>query len=152
MGTVRVVIKLERRKWSFIAGNAIADFLDRRSDDGRRVLGMTEFEMHTAADVLQLEHGTSPGGAGDGDLDGLRAELGMAGEQGFTSAEKHGGVAMMHGLNLENSGGWKVVEKNAAFDFRLDDTAVDLVRQIGMRIEHRGYAGQLSGHRVLGFW
>jgi hypothetical protein len=47
---------------------------------------VTELEVHATADVLQLEHGASPGRTGDGDLDGLGAELGMAGEQGFAAA------------------------------------------------------------------
>ena len=100
---------------------------------------MAEFEVHAAADVLQLEHGASPGGAGDGDLHGLGAELGVAGEHGFAAAEEHGGVAVMHGLNAENSGRGKIVEKNSAFDFGLDDAAVDFVGEVGVGAKHTNY-------------
>jgi len=73
--------------------------------------------VHAAADILQLEHGASPGGTGDGDVNGLGAEFGMAGEQSFAAAEKHGGVTVMHGLDFEDGRRGKVVEKNSAFDF-----------------------------------
>src|SRR5579864_8488013 len=82
------------------SGLAIANFLDGGGDDGSRVLRVTEFKVHAAANVLQLEHGASPGGAGDGDLNWLGTEFGMAGEQGLATAQKDGGVAVVHGLNL----------------------------------------------------
>jgi hypothetical protein len=34
---------------------------------------------------------------------------------------------MVQSLNLEHCGGRKVIEKHPAFDFRLDDAAVDFV-------------------------
>jgi len=117
-------------------GVGVADFLDGRGDDGGVVFGVVKFEVHAAAYVLELEHGASPGGAGDGDVNWVRAEFGMAGDESVTAAEQDGGVAMMHGLNVEDGGGGKVVEKNAAFDFRLDDGVVDVIREIGMRGEH----------------
>jgi hypothetical protein len=43
----------------------------------------------------------------------------------------------MHGLNAKNGGRRKIVEKNSALDFRLDDAAVDFVGEVGMRAEHR---------------
>ena len=92
--------------------------------------------MHAAADELELEHGASPGGAGDGNMDGLGTELRMAGEQGFAAAEEHRGVAVVQGLNLQDGGGRKVVEKNSAFDFGLDDAAVDFVGEVGVRVKH----------------
>jgi hypothetical protein len=95
----------------------VADFLDGRGDDGGGVFGVAEFEVHAAAYVLQLEHGASPGGTGDGDLNGLGAEFGMAGEKSFAAAEKHGGVAVMQGLDFEDCRGREVVEENSAFDF-----------------------------------
>lgn len=119
-----------------ILPNSVADFLDGRSDDGSGILGMAELEVHAAADILELEHGASPSGAGDGDLHRLGAKFGMAGNQGFTAAEKNSGVAMVHSLDFENGGGRKIAEKNSAFDFRLDDAAVYFISQVGVGVKH----------------
>jgi hypothetical protein len=43
---------------------------------------------------------------------------------------------MVHGLDVENRGGRKIVEKDSAFDFGLDDGVVDVVGEIGVRREH----------------
>ena len=102
-------------------------------------MGVAEFEVHAAADVLQLEHGASPGGTGDGDLYGLRAELRVARQKSFAAAEEHGGVAVVHRLNAKNGVRWKIVEKNSTLDFRLDDAAVDFVGEVGMRTKHANY-------------
>ena len=108
-------------------GLGVADFLDGRRDDGSGVFGVTEFEVHAAADVLQLEHGASPGGTGNGDLHGAGAEFGMTGDEGIAAAEKNGGVAVVKSLDFEDGGGREIVKKNAAFDFGLDDGVVDVV-------------------------
>src|SRR6266446_593253 len=97
---------------------------------------MVKFEVHAAADVLELEHGASPGGAGNGDLNRVRAEFGMAGDEGIAAAEQDGGVAVVHGLDVEDGGGREIVEKDSTFDFGLDDGAVDVIGQIGVRSEH----------------
>ena len=60
----------------------------------------------------------------------------MAGDKSFAAAQKHSRVAVVHGLDFEDRRGRKIVEKNAAFDFRLDDAAVDFIRQIGVRVKH----------------
>ena len=112
-------------------GLAVANFLDGGGDDGSGVLGMAEFEVHAAAYVLKLEHGASPGGAGDGDLDGLGTEFGMAGEKSFAAAKQHGGVAVVQRLNLEDGGRRKIAEVDTTLDFRLDDAAVHFVRELG---------------------
>ena len=114
----------------------VADFLDGRGDDGGVVFGVVKFEMHAASDVLELEHGASPGGTGDGDLNWVGTEFGVAGDEGVAAAEEHGGVAVVEGLDVENGGGWEIVEKYSAFDFGLDDGVVDVVRQVGVRGEH----------------
>jgi len=119
------------------ADDIVANFLDRRGDDGSGIEGVTKLEVHAAANVLQLEHGTSPGGTGDGDLHGLGTEFGMTGEQGFAAAEQDGDITVMHGLDFEDGGGRKVVEENAAFDFGLDDAAIHFVGQVGVGIKHR---------------
>ena len=105
----------------------VADFLDGRGDDGSVIFGMAKFEVHAAAYVLKFEHGTTPSGTGDGDLDWVGAEFGMAGKQRFTASQKNGSVAVVKGLDLEDGGGRKIVEKDAAFDFGLDDGVVDVV-------------------------
>ena len=97
---------------------------------------MAKFEVHAAAYVLELEHGTSPGGTGDGYLNGVGTEFGMAGDESVAAAEQNGGVAVVHGLNVEDGGGRKIVEENSAFDFRLDDGVVDVIREVGMRVKH----------------
>ena len=125
-----------RAEFEGVSWACIADFLDGRRDDGSGIFGVAEFQVHAAADVLQLEHGAAPGGAGNRDLHRLGAEFGMAGEQRFAAAQKHGGVAVVHGLDLEDGGRRKVVEKNSAFDFRLDDAAVHFVSQVGVRVKH----------------
>jgi hypothetical protein len=117
-------------------GSVVADFLDGAGDDGGVVSGVAEFEVHAAADVLEFEHGTSPGGAGDGDLHGAGTEFGMAGDESITAAEKHGGIDVVESFDFENGGGRKIVEKNSAFDFGLDDGVIDAVGQIGVRGKH----------------
>src|SRR5271163_3056132 len=109
-------------------GLGVADFLDRGGDDGGVVFGMVKFEVHAAAYVLELEHGASPGGAGDGYLNGVGTEFRMAGDESVAAAEKNGGVAVVHGLDVENGGGWEILEKDSALDFGLDDGVVDFIR------------------------
>src|SRR5450432_107392 len=70
----------------FVALDAVADFLDGRGNDGGGVLGVSEFEVHAAADILQLEHRAAPGGTGNGDLNGLGTEFGMTGDESFAAA------------------------------------------------------------------
>ena len=88
---------------------------------------MAKFEVHAASYELELEHGTSPGGSGDGDLNWVGTKFRMAGDESVAAAEQNGGVAMVKSLDVENGGGREIVEKNAAFDFGLDDVVVDFV-------------------------
>jgi hypothetical protein len=60
----------------------------------------------------------------------------VAGNHGLTATQKHSGVAVVHGLNVEHSGGGKVVEKDSAFDLGLDDGAVNVISEVGVRDEH----------------
>ena len=80
-------------------------------------MGMAEFEVHAAADVLEFEHGASPSRTGDGNLHGLGTKLGMARDESLATAEEYGCVAVMHGLNFQDCGGREIFEKNSAFDF-----------------------------------
>ena len=110
----------------------VADFLDGAGDDGGGIFGVVKFEVHAASDVLQFEHGASPGGTGDADQNGLGAKLGMAGKQGQIFIQHDGGVAMILGLNFEHGRGGKIFQENAAFHFRLNDVAIYFVAEIGV--------------------
>jgi hypothetical protein len=125
----------------------VADFLDGGCDDGGVVLGVAKLEVHTAADVLELKHGASPGGTGDGDVNRVGAKFGMAGDESVTAAEQDGGVTMVKRLNVEDGRWREIVEKNSALDFRSDDGIVNFVREVGVRGEH----GESLGDRVMGF-
>jgi hypothetical protein len=114
----------------------VANFLDGRGDDWRVVLGVMKFKMHAAAYVLELEHGASPGGAGDGYLNWVGTKLRMAGNHGMAAAEQDGGVAVVESLDFQNGGGREVVEKNSAFDFGLNDGVIHVIGQVGVRDEH----------------
>ncbi len=97
---------------------------------------MVKFQMHAASNVLEFEHGTAPGGTGNGDLHRTGTEFGMSREESFTAAEKNGRIAVMQSLNFKDGRGWEIVQKNSSFDFGLHDSAVDLVGQVRMRSEH----------------
>ena len=117
-------------------GRGVADFLDGRSDNRGGVFGVVKFQVHAASDVLEFQHGASPCGAGDGDVNGVRTKFGMAGDESFAASEEDGGVAMMQGLDVKDRGGREFVEKDSAFDFGLDDGVVDGIGEIRMRAEH----------------
>jgi hypothetical protein len=51
----------------------------------------------------------------------------MTGDEGVVAPEKNGGVAVVESLDFKDGGGWQIVKKNSAFDFGLDDGAVDVV-------------------------
>src|SRR5579863_5450933 len=55
----------------------VANFLDGRSDNRRGVLRMPKLQVHASAHILKLEHGSTPGGTRDRDLDRFRTELRM---------------------------------------------------------------------------
>jgi hypothetical protein len=116
--------------------SGVADFLDGGRDDGGGVFGVAEFQVHAAAYILELEHGATPGGTSDGDVNWVGAKFGMAGEKSIVASEQDGGVAVMKSLNVEDGGRREIVEKNSTFDFGLDDGVVDVVGEIGVRDEH----------------
>ena len=97
---------------------------------------VVKFQVHATADVLEFEHGAAPGGASDGYMDWVRTEFWMAGEESVAASEKDRGVAVVHGLDVEHGGGRKVVEKDSALDLRLDDGAVNVISEVGVRSEH----------------
>ena len=109
---------------------------------------VAEFEVHATTNVLELEHGASPGRAGDGHLDRLGTEFGMSGQKSFAAAKQHGGVAVVQGLNLQDGGWRKIAEIDPAFDLRLDDAPVHSIGEIGVRTKHgrdRTLAYRVSG-------
>jgi hypothetical protein len=114
----------------------VADFLDARGDDGGGIFGVVKFEVHAASYVFELEHGASPGGTGDGDVNRVGTEFGMAGDESVAASEKNGGVAVVEGLNVKNGGRREIVEKDSTFDFGLDDGVVNVVGEVGVRGEH----------------
>jgi hypothetical protein len=107
---------------------------------------VVKFEVHAAPNVLQFEHGTSPGGSRDGDLNRVGTEFRMAREERVTAPEQNSGVAVMHGLNVQDGSRREIVEKNSPFDLRLDDGVVNIVGEIGMRAKH-----DWAWIRVMGF-
>jgi hypothetical protein len=92
--------------------------------------------MHAAPYVLELEHGASPGGTGDGNLNRAGTKFGMAGKESIVASQENGSVAVVQSLNVKHGGRREIVEKNSTFYFRLDDGVVDFVREIGVRGEH----------------
>ena len=77
--------------------------------------------------------------------------------ESFASAEKYSGIAVVHGLDLKNCVWRKIVQKNAAFNFRLDDPAVDFIRQVGVGVKHTddreiGYPVSETSTRALEGW
>lgn len=113
-----------------------ADFLNLRGDDGRAVLGVMKLQMHAAADVAKLEHGASPRRAGDRYLHWLRTILRVSRNQRRTVAQKLRRIEVMPRTNMKHGVGRQTFEKYASLDFGLDDVAIDLVPQVGMRREH----------------
>jgi len=107
---------------------------------------VVKFQVHPTANVLEFEHGASPRGASDGHMDWVRTEFWMAGEKSVAASKENGSVAVVHGLDVENGGGWKVAEKDSAFDLGLDDGVVHVVSEIGVRSEHGA-----AWIRVMGF-
>ena len=139
VGAVGAGVEFEGWELDFVADtlpNAVADFLDGRSNDGGGVLGVPKFEVHATADILQLEHGAAPGGTGDRDLHRLGTKFGMAGDKRLTAAEQHGGIAVVHGLNLQDGRGGQIIDEDSAFDFRAHDAAVHFVGEVGMGVKH----------------
>jgi hypothetical protein len=81
----------------------------------------------------------------------------MARQESFASSEKHSGVAVVHGLDLKNCVWRKIVQKNATFNFRLDDPAVNFIRQVGVGVKHTddreiGYPVSGTATRALRSW
>ena len=96
--------------------------------------------MHSAPDVLELEHGATPGGTGDRDMNRTGTEFGMAGDESVAASEEHGGVAVVKSLDFEDGRRREIVEEDATFDLRLDDGAVNVIGKVGVGREHIGKA------------
>ena len=63
----------------------------------------------------------------------------MPGNERVAASQQYCRVAVMHGLNLQNSRRGEVFQEHAALDFRLDDAAVYVIAQVWMGREHAGY-------------
>jgi len=131
----------------------LADFSDRRSDNRRPKFWMAKFQAHAAADEALLQHGASPGRAGDCDQNRLRTILWMPRKQHGAFALQNCGIAMMLRLDLQDGIGRQVFEKHAAFNFRLDDAVVHLITEVGVGREDRRLVHEEispDGHSVRG--
>jgi hypothetical protein len=51
----------------------------------------------------------------------------MTREQSFAASEEHSRIAVMKSLDFEDRRWRKIVEKDSAFDFRLNNGVVDVV-------------------------
>src|ERR1700679_3832233 len=114
----------------------VADVLNRRGNDRRWILWVMKLQMHAAPHKLQLQHGAAPGRARDCNQNRLRTKLRMPGYHRVVAAQKHGPVAMVHGLNFKHGRRRQIVQEHAPFNLRLDDAAVDLIAQIGVGGKH----------------
>ena len=138
-------VEFHGRQLGLAGPHAVANLLDGRGHNRSGVFGVAKLEMHAAPDVLQLEHGAAPGGSGDGNLHRFGAEFRVTREQGFAAAKQDSGVAVVQGLNLEDSRGRKVVQEHSTFDLRLNDAAVYFVREVWVRTKH-------TNNRPLEYW
>jgi hypothetical protein len=64
----------------------------------------------------------------------------MTGDESVAASEEHRGVAVVESLDFEDGGRREIVEEDATFDFRLDDGAVNVIREVGVGREHIGKA------------
>lgn len=102
-----------------------------------------KFQVHAAADVMGLQHGTAPGGSGDSDKDRLGTILRVSGEQGLATIEHDGGIAVVLGANFQHGRRRQIVEVDATFNFRLHDVAIHFVAEVVVRRESGGQARQV---------
>ncbi|MCU1301350.1 MAG: hypothetical protein JWQ87_1634 [Candidatus Sulfotelmatobacter sp.] len=107
---------------------------------------MVKFQVHAASDVLEFQHGAAPGRTGDRDMNGIRTKFRMPGEESIAASEQNGRVTVMHRLDVKNRRGRKVMKKDSAFNFGLDNRVVNFVGEICVRGEH-----DRTGIRVMGF-
>ena len=94
--------------------------------------------MHAAANEVFLQHAAAPGGAVNARGRGLGAEHGVAGDPGFVPALADDGVDPILGFDLKHCAGREVMQMDAAFDLGLNQLAVDVVAQVGVRRKERG--------------
>ena len=64
---------------------------------------------------------------------GLRAKYRMARDQGLVPAFVQNGIKAILGSNFEDGSRGKIVKMDTTFDLGLDDVAVDVIAQIGVR-------------------
>src|SRR5580658_625480 len=95
-----------------------------------------KLQMHAPPHKLQLQHGPAPGRARDRNQNRLGTKLRMPRNHRIAAAQKHGPVAMVHGLNFEHRRWRQIVQEYSPLNLRLDDAAVDLIAQIGVGGKH----------------
>src|SRR5215469_7529228 len=111
---------------------ALPDVLNTRGDNRCLILRVTKLQVHSSTDEASLQHGTSPSRACDCDHDGLRAVLWMPRNQHRVVDQEYCRIAVVLGLNLEHGIRREILKKHSSFNFRLDDTAVYFVAEVGM--------------------
>lgn len=93
---------------------------------------MAELETHAATDEAGFEHRSAPSGSVDGDRNGLGAKYRMARDQRLVPTFIKNGVKAIFGSNLQDRSRGKIVKMDTAFNFGLDDVAVDVIAQVGV--------------------
>src|ERR1700722_17593053 len=111
---------------------------------------MAKFQVHAPPNILELQHRPSPRRTGDRHLNRGGTEFRMARQQSFAPSQQHRRIAVMHGLNIEHGRGRKVVENNSAFNFRLDDGVIHVIREIGVRAKHHRASIRVMGFQLVG--
>ena len=114
---------------------ALPDFLNTRGDNRCPILRVTKLQVHSPTDEAPLQQGTSPSRACDCDHHRLRAVLWMPRNQHGVVEQEHSRIAVVLGLNLEHGIRREILKKHSSFNFRLHDTAVYFVAEVGMRRE-----------------
>ena len=90
---------------------ALANLLDTRGGDRGAICRMRKLQAHPSSYEATLEHGSSPGGAGDRDQNRFRAVFRMPGNQHRVLGQGYGPVIVVLRLNLQHTGRWKVCEE-----------------------------------------
>ena len=92
-----------------------------------------KFQVHAAANETEFQHGAAPCRAFDSYQHWFRAEFRMSGNQHLALTASHDRVPTVLGLDLQNTLGREIAQKDATVDFRLNDVVVHLIAQVSMR-------------------
>jgi hypothetical protein len=121
---------------SALRGGKIPYLLNRRRNNRRCVLWMPEFQMHPSPHIPQLQHGPSERRSRNRYLHRIRAELRMPRNERVAAAQQHSRITMIQGLDFKNGRRGQIMQKHAAFNFRLNDGAVHVIGKVWVWREH----------------